>query len=189
MNRNEFLKLTTGIIGGLSIPGVFENFANAAETETVLRDRVLALSRDASSEHVMILAHGVGTAEANARWRELIAARADAALSGLGFRQVAVDTLAEDWPEMRAEAEARIRADVASATSDSATAIVVPFRLSGFGPYAGVLEGLDYVADGTGLLPHPAITAWIRRQAMELSSGPFRHPLPPAEQVHAHPQP
>ena len=34
MNRKEFLKLYTGIIGGLSIPGVFGVFAHAAETES-----------------------------------------------------------------------------------------------------------------------------------------------------------
>ncbi len=34
MNRKEFLKLYTGIIGGLSIPGVFGDFAHAAEPES-----------------------------------------------------------------------------------------------------------------------------------------------------------
>ena len=32
MNRKEFLKLTTGIIGGLSLPGVFGGFTHAADT-------------------------------------------------------------------------------------------------------------------------------------------------------------
>ena len=35
----------------------------------------------------------------------------------------------------------------------------------GFGPYRAVLEGLDYVADGRGLLPHPAFSRWLSRQA------------------------
>lgn len=34
MNRKEFLKLSTGIIGGLGIPGVFADFAQAAETKS-----------------------------------------------------------------------------------------------------------------------------------------------------------
>ena len=34
MNRNEFLKLSSGIIGGLSIPGVLGVPANAAENKT-----------------------------------------------------------------------------------------------------------------------------------------------------------
>ncbi|WP_243663432.1 hypothetical protein [Rhodothermus marinus] len=32
-----------------------------------------------------------------------------------------------------------------------------------------MLDGLTYRADGTGLLPHPAITAWIERQWERLS--------------------
>lgn len=45
--------------------------------------------------------------------------------------------------------------------------IVVPFRLSGFGPYAEVLEGLEYEADGRGLLPHPQLSEWIRQSAAQ----------------------
>jgi hypothetical protein len=44
---------------------------------------------------------------------------------------------------------------------------VVPFRLFGFGPYATVLEGLEYVSDQQALLPHPIITDWIRDQARD----------------------
>ena len=46
--------------------------------------------------------------------------------------------------------------------------IVVPARLSGFGPYAEVLEGLDYVGT-SGLLPHPLITEWIRARALGIA--------------------
>ena len=41
---------------------------------------------------------------------------------------------------------------------------VVPFRVSGFGPYARVLEGLDYEASGQGLLPHANVSKWIENQ-------------------------
>lgn len=37
MNRNKFFKLSTGIIGGLSIPGLWETTAHAAETPTAKR--------------------------------------------------------------------------------------------------------------------------------------------------------
>jgi hypothetical protein len=33
---------------------------------------------------------------------------------------------------------------------------------------------LDYIADGEGLLPHEAVTAWIRLQAESLHSASFR---------------
>ncbi len=59
---------------------------------------------------------------------------------------------------------------VARAQAEGRKAIVIPFRLSGFGPYAEVLSGQEYVADKRGLLPHVNITSWIRRQAGELQA-------------------
>ena len=41
---------------------------------------------------------------------------------------------------------------------------------------ARVLEGLDYVADRTGLLPHPSVANWIEAQILALRKGPFRSP-------------
>ncbi len=84
------------------------------------------------------------------------------------FRRVQVETLREDWPEKRAEAERRVRTFVQRASDEGGTAIVIPFRVQGFGPYSRVLEGLRYVSDGTGLLPHPEVTHWIERQIAEL---------------------
>lgn len=155
-----------------------EGLADAPESELVLADRASGLSANPALESVLILAHGVGTAEANAAWESLIADRAAGALGAMGFQRVIVETLAEDWPELRAAAETRIRASVEHVTATGGEVIVLPFRLAGFGPYAEVLAGLRYVADGQGLLPHPAITDWIRRQARELQSASFRWPLP-----------
>jgi hypothetical protein len=42
---------------------------------------------------------------------------------------------------------------------------VVPFRVQGFGPYASVLDGLDYKANKMGLLPHKNVNLWIQNQA------------------------
>ncbi len=42
---------------------------------------------------------------------------------------------------------------------------LIPFRIAGFGPYAKVLEGLEYVADGRGFCPHPNMTRWIEQTA------------------------
>ncbi len=61
--------------------------------------------------------------------------------------------------------------------------IVVPFRLSGFGPYAEVLHGLSYVATA-GFLPHPTITDWIEQMMVRIvckngwdtESFPCQHP-------------
>lgn len=44
---------------------------------------------------------------------------------------------------------------------------MIPYRLFGFGPYAGVLEGLEYV-DAKGLLPHPLVSVWVAARAGEI---------------------
>ena len=76
------------------------------------------------------------------------------------FRAVEVVTLREDWEGKRVLAEARIR-DIMTRGSEAGTVIVIPFRVAGFGPYADVLEGFEYAADGTGLLPHDGMADWV----------------------------
>jgi hypothetical protein len=94
------------------------------------------------------------------------------------FREVRVETLQEDWPEARARAERRIRAWILRANEDDGRAIVVPVRLFGFGPYREVLAGLEYVADDSGLLPHPIVAEWVRDRAAELfCENGWPHPL------------
>jgi hypothetical protein len=97
-------------------------------------------------------------------------ARAETIRRALPFHRVEVKTLREDWPEKRAAAEKDIRAFVNQATDNGMRVIVIPFRVHGFGPYAPVLDGLDYAADGRGLLPDARVTAWIAREAKSLGS-------------------
>ena len=40
----------------------------------------------------------------------------------------------------------------------------VPYRVYGFGPYAEVLDGLDYVGTD-GLLPHRLVGDWVAARA------------------------
>jgi len=49
MNRKEFLKLSSGIIGGLTIPGVFGGSASAAETKAT-NGAALAVARSATPQ-------------------------------------------------------------------------------------------------------------------------------------------
>ena len=102
----------------------------------------------------------MGSEEANDRLLAAMRASAEQVRAVGPFRQVLVDTLREDWAEARSEARTRIRDVVANASRDGA-ALVVPFQLAGFGPYAEVLEGLHYVANERGLLPDPRIGEWI----------------------------
>ncbi len=143
----------------------------------ILADRARALSRTPGIEDVLILAHGPGDDAENARWIATIDARAEAVRKPLRFRRVEVMTLREDWPDKRPEAERRVRAFLERAKAEGGAALVLPFRLQGFGPYAEVLEGLEYVSDGHGLLPHPNVTEWIDGQIKGLQPGPFRSPV------------
>lgn len=149
-----------------------EGLSEGSEIGAVLVARAKALSTDPGSEDVLILAHGPGDDEENERWLRNIRARV-AGLSDLGFRRVEVQTLREDWEGKRKLAEQEIRGYVQRASQEGGQAIVIPFRVHGFGPYKGVLEGLDYVSDGIGLIPHPAVGKWIARQAAALREGPF----------------
>ncbi|WP_394835803.1 hypothetical protein LVJ94_02595 [Pendulispora rubella] len=167
-----FFRLKTNASLALSAEGL----ADAPEMGNILADRAAALSKAPAREDVLILAHGPGDDAENARWMAKLDARAAVVRTRAPFRRVQVETLREDWPDKRAAAEKRIRAFVERASAEGGKAIVLPFRVQGFGPYKSVLEGLDYAADGAGLIPHAEVTKWIARQAGALEQGAFRAP-------------
>jgi len=166
-----FWKVETEASFALSKQGL----AEAPEMGVILADRASALSRRPELEDVLILAHGPGDDGENERWLGHLDARADAVRQRLPFRRVRVETLREDWPEKRAEAARRIRAFVQGAADEGGRAVVVPFRVYGFGPYRELLGGLDYVSDGVGLIPHRNVTSWLEQQVRTLQPGPFRN--------------
>ncbi len=165
----EFWRIDTQSSFALSKQGLVE----APEMANVLVERARALSREPQREDVLILAHGPGDDTENERWLRHLEARADAVRRSLPFRTVRVETLREDWPEKRKEAEQRIRSYVEHA-AQTGRAIVIPFRVQGFGPYAEVLKGLDYASDGRGLVPDAGVTQWIEHQIAMLEGAEFR---------------
>lgn len=168
-----FFRVTTQSSFALSTEGL----ADAEEMGKVLADRATSLAKAPAQQDVLILAHGPGDDAENTRWLAKLDARASAVRTSAPFRRVQVETLREDWPDKRAAAEQRIREFVQRASADGGQAIVVPFRVQGFGPYANVLKGLEYVSDGKGLIPHAEVTAWIARQIAALEGGSFRAPI------------
>ncbi|HEX9728023.1 MAG TPA: hypothetical protein VGA37_05935 [Gemmatimonadales bacterium] len=134
----------------------------------IVTDRVEQISVTPSREVVFIVAHGVGDDRENDR---LLAAmdRAAAPVRARGFHAVRTVTLREDWEGKRVQVEAGLRSDVERLTREGFKVLVVPYRLSGFGPYATVLAGLDYTA-GEAFLPHAAVTRWIAEQVRTLDS-------------------
>lgn len=165
-----FWRIPTVATFALSTQGL----AEVREMDAVLVERTKALSRTPQREDVLILAHGTGDDAENERWMAYLDARADAVRKSAPYRRVQVETLREDWPEKREPAERRIRDFVKRASASGGKAIVIPYRVQGFGPYARVLGGLDYISDGQGLLPHPNVTMWIEQQIRALATGPFR---------------
>lgn len=144
-------------------PGILDSdFAGA-----VMADRAQELSRDPSAESVLLLAHGMGDDQENDRVLTAMD-RVASQVARHGFSDVRSATLREDWDEARAVAEAEIREYVESRGEAGDRVLVLPVRLTGFGPYAEVLDGLEY-EQGRGLLPHPLIGDWIMSTANSVS--------------------
>ncbi|PZR50419.1 MAG: hypothetical protein DI537_57865, partial [Stutzerimonas stutzeri] len=108
-----FWRIPTVATFALSTQGL----AEAPEMGAVLAERAKALSRTPQHEDVLILAHGPGDDAENERWMAYLDARADAVRKSAPYRRVQVETLREDWPEKRKEAERRIRAFVQRASN------------------------------------------------------------------------
>lgn len=135
--------------------------------DEILHDRVSSLSTDPRQESVLILAHGPADDRENEKWMANMNQRVQQLAGPSGFRAVRCETLREDWPDRREQAERRIREFVQSAARDNGRCLVIPFRVAGFGPYEEVLAGLNYQADGRGFCPHPNMTRWIEETARE----------------------
>lgn len=168
-----FWRIETGAEFALTHEGLSE----APEIGPVLLERARTLSRNPRREDVLVLAHGPGDDAENARWLAQMDAQAETIRRNEPFNEVRVATLREDWPEKRETALRGIRAFIGASNAAGRTPIVIPYRIHGFGPYAEALEGLDYVANERGMLPHAAITDWIARQAEQLRAAEFRAPI------------
>lgn len=166
-----FWKIETGIHFHLSEQGL----AEAVEMDEVLLDRAWGMSANPASEVVVIIAHGPADDEENSRWISEIDERAQLLKQVLQLADVRVFTLREDWEEKREGAEQQIRDYIDRAEADGLTSIVIPFRVQGFGPYADVLQGLNYKADRLGLIPHANVALWIENQAAQLQALAEQH--------------
>jgi len=149
--RSEFYVTREGLLEG----GV---------AEKVLVKRAKKLSTDPKDESVLLLAHGVGIDMIDAFWRRGMIPTAEAVKAALPFRDVAALTMRDDWPEKRKLSTIEIRDFVKKANKDGGRTLVIPYRISGFGPHSDMLDGLEIVKDGRGLLPDPLVTAWFERQ-------------------------
>ena len=132
----------------------------------VMSERASDLSSSASDEAVLIIAHGAGDEEENNTILDAMD-RVVQRLEMAGYADVHATTLREDWEEERIAAEKNIRSYVSQMTQEGRSVIVLPMRLSGFGPYAEVLDGLDF-SPGIGLLPHSELSNWVRSMTQKV---------------------
>jgi len=157
----------TPIQHSMSVATHRDGLLRSNEAREIMVDRAMALSSSPAQESVLIIAHGMGDEEENDRVLAAMRSAADL-IRGRGFAEVKVATLREDWAEARAISEVQIRRFVRDETAVGRKVIALPMRLSGFGPYADVLAGLDY-RSGEGLLPHEAIADWVHDTAAEVA--------------------
>lgn len=133
----------------------------------IMADRAASISSAPEREAVLLLAHGMGDEVENDRVLAAMRVAAERVEEG-GFADVEIATLREDWEEPRASAERAIRSYVDVQTKSGRSVLVLPMRLSGFGPYAEVLQDLPY-REGQGLLPHPAVSDWVVQMANRIA--------------------
>ncbi|MDE2876990.1 MAG: hypothetical protein OXU69_03730 [Gemmatimonadota bacterium] len=173
-----------------------KGLSGSAEVTSILADRARASATDPSDTGILLIAHGMGSEKDNGA---LLAAMQVGArgLHSEGYAEVRVATLREDWAAPRAKAEQEIRAAVTAMAERWGRVVVIPYRVSGFGPYREVLDGLDYVPAGS-LLPHPLVTDWIRGRVTAtfcaagagspLASCPADPVVSPSRQSGSHPR-
>lgn len=140
-----------------------QGMAGSSEASRILLARANDSASSPEETGVMIIAHGMGSEDDNNRLLDSMQDAAQA-LRSANYAEVRIATLREDWAEPRAEAERRIRAAVAEMAERRDQIVVIPYRISGFGPYGDVLDGLEYVP-ANGLLPHHLVTEWIASRA------------------------
>jgi hypothetical protein len=175
---SEVLAEAGAVSRGLTVATHEAGLMDSKEARQILTERARSQSQRPENESVLLLAHGMGDDSQNESVVEAMDAVA-VTIRKAGFGSVLAATLREDWPEKRAVAERQIRDYVWSESAAGRQVIVVPMRLSGFGPYDGVLSGLEYTQT-KGLLPHSAVSVWIRNTASQVicDSGwesPLRH--------------
>lgn len=144
-----------------------DGLMTSRQASVIMAERAVELSVDPASESVLMVAHGMGADDENAEVEHAMRVAADV-VAGDGYARVEVATLREDWEDEREKAERTIRTFVAEEGRQGRSVIVLPFRLFGFGPYAEVLDGLDYRAS-RGLLPHPEIATWVEDTAARVA--------------------
>ena len=131
----------------------------------ILRSRAEAISQNPEEEVVVIVAHGPGSDEENARWLENMGALAELMRQETRFPRIEYLTVRDDAPEpIRSQAAADLRALVEEVMGEGTDVLIVPLLLSYGGIEKGIrerLEGLPYRMSPQALLPDDRLAQWV----------------------------
>jgi len=150
---------------------VFSTFGGYEENPDIagiLNERIIELSEDPSKETVILVAHGAGDDESDAKWLSVMLDHVERIknMTKSRFRDIKVATVREDWPKERKQAVAQLK-EMIQKGNHAGRVLLISNRLYGAGPYknlleeVGLKEGADYVINRKGFAPHPVLTRWL----------------------------
>lgn len=148
----------------------------------VLADRARALSRNARTESLVIVAHGPNDDDEAQIWIETMERLAKQISAVVRFSQIDVRLLRDDAPKPVKDLALKQLRDTVASRAPGGRVIVVPLLLSP-GEVAdeipATLSGLEFAWDGRTLLPDDRIAGWIlarARTALRPRLSPVRDP-------------
>jgi sirohydrochlorin ferrochelatase len=135
----------------------------------ILASRARSLSRDASHEAVVLVAHGPVRDEEHERWVSDLESLAARIRQTAPYAAIVSLTVRDDAPApVREKATAELRAAVEREADLGRRILIVPVLMSFGGIEAGIrkrLTGLDYVMADQGLMPDDRMVRWVLMMA------------------------
>lgn len=135
----------------------------------ILTSRARSISRNATEEAVIIVAHGPVGDEENRRWLSDMASLATRVEQATDFASVDYLTLRDDAPKpVRDQATAQLRDVVTRRLGQGRRVLIVPLLVSFGGIEKGLrerLEGLTYAMPAAGLVPDDRLVKWVLAMA------------------------
>ncbi len=158
---------------------VFATFGGYEEDALIceiLRERVMAVSRDPAWERVLLIAHGSRDDKKDAEWKTIMQIHADYIQKNteVPFKDIRGLTVREDWPDKREQALKNIRALIQEG-SETGRTLIISNRLYGSGRYDEFFEGLTYEMNRDGLAPHENLTRWLEQGIQRIIEEGFKY--------------
>ena len=131
----------------------------------ILASRARTISRDASNEAVIIVAHGPNEDDDNRRWLADMGVLAGRMKQAEPFASVDYLTLRDDAPKaVRDAATEQLRGIVERQIGAGRRVLIVPLLISFGGIERGLrerLDGLSYAIPDTALMPDERLATWV----------------------------